>query len=94
MSDTQIVYTCIDGTIGESDQDVVAKYHTLSNKSVYYIRFENGKMVNPSNRDNRRKTLEQARWKRVPHNVYILYLQFLKTHRQMFLLKAEREYHE
>lgn len=87
-----------DGSTTENDthRDVVAKMNRnpYSKRYSYYIRHENGRMVNPLNRDKRRHIVEQAQWKVVSETVFNLYLQFLHTRKTAYLSKAEREHHD
>ena len=100
MNKKEVAYIQLDGTqlITKDSRDIkiVAKcqINPWNKKANYYIRFENGRMVRPLDRDIRRRVTELAQWRKVPEIVYNLYLKFLQTNKVMFLSQAERAYHE
>lgn len=80
------------------EQNAVAKITKLHNKENerfiinYYIKHGRGMLFDPYGMDANKINAYNFQFKKVDHNIYSQYVQYLKTKRSLFLTYAQREF--
>jgi hypothetical protein len=77
-------------TIVENEKEAVAKVANIEDKKVYYIKHGRGEIFDPWGIDRNRQHSFIFSLRKVNEEIFNLYIEYLKTRREVFLTRARR----
>jgi len=87
-----ILYFDIEANHTSAQTKSVAKIQMVDNKENYYVRFGRGEIVDPHGIDKNR--IYNFEFKKVSKLIFNNYIEYLKTRREVFLIRARRDFKE